>query len=190
MFIAGLVVFFAVHGFTMWRSGRAAAVARLGAGGYKIAYSLLALAGLIGIVWGFGLYRQGAWLQVWNPPVALRHVALILNLPIFVLFAAAYLPGKIKAAVKHPMLLGVKIWAVVHLLVNGDLGGVILFAAFLIWAGLARVAAKRRGDDPGLDARTTPWSSNDWLALGIGLVLYVVVVTWFHPFVIGLRVLP
>lgn len=190
LLLSGLVLFFAAHGFTMWRPGRAAAIARLGFGGYRIAYSLVSLLGLVGIVWGFGLYRQGGWVQVWTPPVVLRHVALLLNLPIFVLFVAAYLPGKIKALVKHPMLLGVKIWAAVHLLANGDLGGMILFAAFLIWAGLARIAAKRRGDDPKLDARATPWSSNDWLALGIGLVLYVVVVTWFHPFVIGLSVLP
>src|SRR5881296_3031966 len=64
------------------------------------------------------------------------------------LVAAAYIPGTIKKALKHPMLAGVKLWAFAHLLSSGDLGGIVLFGSVLAWAVYDRISLKRR-TDPG-----------------------------------------
>lgn len=69
---------------------------------------------------------------------------MLLMLPVFVLVVAAYAPGRIKAAVKHPMVLAVKIWAFAHLLANGDLASVLLFGSFLAWGVVARISLKKR----------------------------------------------
>src|ERR1700754_1860281 len=110
-----LVVFLWIHLLTTRRATRAALMVRFGEGGYKLAYSLISAVGLALIVIGFGAAREAGRPGVWDPPEAFRHLALLLNLPIFIRFASAYLPGRIKSATKHPMLLAVKIWAFAHL---------------------------------------------------------------------------
>jgi uncharacterized membrane protein len=157
--ILGLIVFIGAHAFTMARAARARAIARLGEGPYKGLYSLVSLLGLILIVWGYGSYRAGGYVQVWDPPVWTRHLALPLVWLAFVAMVAAYIPGRIRRALKHPMLAGLKIWALAHLLANGDLGSIILFGALLAWAVVARIAAKRRdevGDHAGRLAQRRP----------------------------------
>ena len=72
---------------------------------------------------------------------------MLLMLPVFVLLAASNMPGRIRAATKHPMLVAVKLWALSHLLVNGDLAGMVLFGAFLAWAVLDRISMKYRSDN-------------------------------------------
>ena len=114
---AGLVLFFATHAFSMFRDARAALVARLGTLPYRGLYSLISLAGLLLIVHG---YAQAPHLAVWLPPAGLRHLTMLLMLPVFMLLAAAYLPGHIKARVGNPMLMALSIWAFAHLLVKGD----------------------------------------------------------------------
>lgn len=189
--LAGLVLFLGTHAFTMRRGPRGAFVATFGEGPYKIAYSLASLTGFALIVWGFGVYRAAGYDPVWDPPVWTRHLALLLNLPIFVLLAAAYLPGRIKATAKHPMLLAVKVWATGHLLANGDLGSILLFGSFLAWAVMARIAAKRRGADPApLPPGTPALTRNDLIAIGVGLAAYVAMILWLHPLLIGVSVLP
>ena len=101
---------------------RAALIARVGEGAYKGLYSLMSMAGIVLIAVGYGQYRAAGYIPVWDPPVWTRHLALLLVWLAFICFAAAYLPGRIKARLKHPMLAGVKIWALAHLLANGDLG--------------------------------------------------------------------
>jgi uncharacterized membrane protein len=187
--IIGLVVFLGIHLLTTRRETRAALVGRFGEGGYKLAYSLVSAVGLVLVIVGFGAARDAGPPILWTPPEALRHLALLLNLPIFILFAAAYLPGRIKSATKHPMLLAVKIWATAHLLANGDLASILLFGSFLAWAVIARIAAKRREAVEGVPIRAGP-ARNDVIAVVIGLVLYVLMVTWGHPHLIGVPVLP
>src|SRR5215217_8674133 len=111
LLVLGLVLFVGTHAITMTREARAAAVALLGEGPYKGLYSLLSLAGIVLIAIGYGQYRAGGYIPVWDPPVWTRHLALLLVLIAFICFVAAYLPGHIKARLKHPMLAGVKIWA-------------------------------------------------------------------------------
>src|SRR5450432_4612721 len=147
--IAGLALFLGVHTLTTQRGLRARAIASLGEGGYKICYALASLAGLVLIVWGFAQYRATGWIDVWYPPKALKHVAVALMLPAVILVVAAYIRGRIYTTLKHPMLAGVKLWALAHLLANGDLGSIILFGSFLTWAVFDRISLKRRPDAGG-----------------------------------------
>jgi uncharacterized membrane protein len=191
--ILGLVIFLGTHVFTMRRDARAAAIARLGEGPYKALYSLVSLLGLVLVVWGFGRYRAYEWIDVWYPPVWTRHLAILLVWAAFIAFVAAYLPGRIKRALKHPMLAGVKIWALAHLLANGDLGSILLFGSILAWAVVARISVKRRRDEVrdhgGPVAEPAGWR-NDVIAVVLGTVLWFVFARWLHPLLIGVPVLP
>lgn len=192
LLILGLALFVGVHAFTMARGMRAAAIARFGEGPYKGFYSLVSLLGIVLISIGFGQYRQDDYLQVWDPPVWTRHLALLLVLPAFVMFVAAYLPGRIKRTLKHPMLAGIKLWALAHLLANGDLGSMLLFGAILAWAVAARISAKRRDEvvPHGGPAVAPAGPRNDLLAIGIGGAAYLVFLFWLHPLLIGVSALP
>lgn len=192
LLILGLIVFIGSHAFTMARGARAQAIARLGEGPYKGLYSLVSLIGLVLIGWGYGDYRAGGYIQVWNPPVWTRHLAVPLVWVSFLAFAAAYLPGRIRRTLKHPMLAGLKIWALAHLLANGDLGSVLLFGALLAWAVAARISTKRRDEvlDHGGPAAAPAGWRNDILALVIGTAAFAVFLVWLHPLLIGVPALP
>jgi uncharacterized membrane protein len=192
LLILGLVLFLGVHAFTMARGPRARLRERLGEGPYKALYSLVALVGIVLIAVGFGRYRAAGYIPVWDPPVWTRHLTLLLVWFAFVAFAAAYLPGRIRSALKHPMLAGVKIWALAHLLANGDLGSILLFGSFLAWAVMARISAKRRDEvaPHGGPATAPSGLRNDALAIVIGTVVYIAFAVWLHPWLIGVPVLP
>jgi uncharacterized membrane protein len=182
--ILGLVIFLGVHSVEIFSpTFRNRAVARLGEKGYKGIYSVLSIIGFVLLVWGYGVARQHPVL-VYAPPLWMRHLTLLLMLPVFPLLLAAYLPGRIKAAVKHPMLAAIKMWAFAHLLANGMLADVLLFGGFLIWAVADRISVKRRavvrpvlGPPPG--------KYNDLIAVVGGLALYVAFVFWLHLWLIG-----
>ena len=183
--IAGLVLFFAAHTLTTMREMRAMVMKRVGEGPYKGLYSLISLAGLVLIVWGFAHYRNNGYVQLWDPPTWLHPIALVLNWFAFVALAAAYSPaGKIKGLLRHPMLVGIKAWALAHLLVNGDLGSIILFAVFLAWAVYDRIAVKRRGD---AGAPSSDFTSGDLIAVVVGSGAYAAMF-WLHPWVIGVPI--
>ncbi len=187
--IAGLVLFFAAHTLTTERKMRARVVAGIGGEHvYKIVYSLVSLAGLALIVWGFAHYRATEWMQIWSPPKALKHLNIALMLPAVILVVAAYVRGRIYAAVKHPMLAGVKLWAFGHLLANGDLGGIILFGSFLAWGVYDRISLKRRSD-PGAPPIPVGGVTNDVIAVVVGVVAYLALAFAFHPVVIGIPVM-
>ena len=144
--VLGLVVFLGAHVFVSMRAERAKVIARLGQNGYRALFAAVALIGLAIIVWGYADYRAHGWIQVWSPPAFMRHVTVGLMLFSVIFVTAAFIPSHIKAKLKHPMLAGVKTWALAHLLSNGDLGSILLFGSFLAWGVYARIAAKRRGD--------------------------------------------
>ena len=185
--ILGLALFVAAHAFTTKREARAQAIARLGEGTYKILYSLVSLAGLALIVWGFSHYRASGWIDVWYPPKALKHITVALMLPAVILVVASYIRGRIYATLKHPMLAGVKLWAFGHLLANGDLGGIILFGSVLAWAVYDRITLKRRTDPGGPPIPIGGWK-NDMAAVIVGFILYLALGLVFHPLVVGLPV--
>ena len=183
--LAGLLLFLGVHSTRVFAVGwRSQTRARLGAGSFKGLYSLISLAGFVLLVWGYGVARQQP-VVLWNPPVAMRHVAALLTLFAFVLLAAAYVPGnQIKARLHHPMVLGVKVWALAHLLANGTLADVLLFGSFLVWA-IVLFAASRRRDrrEHTLYARGSAGATS--LTVGVGVLAWVAFALWLHRVLIG-----
>ena len=181
--VLGLVLFFAAHSVSIvneaWRDRM---VARYGERAWQGGYALVAIVGFVLLVWGYGLARQEP-VVVYTPPAWLRHVALLLLVPVFPLLLAAYLPGRIQTATKHPMLAATKLWAFAHLLANGMLADVLLFGVFLIWAVIDRISMKRRVPRPVPGA--PPAKANDLIALVAGLILYAVFVFWLHAWLIG-----
>ena len=185
--VLGLVVFLGVHSFTTFRGVRARLVARLGEGPYKGLYSLGSAVGFGLIIWGFSRYRAEGLIQVWDPPVWTRHLTITLMWFAFVALAATYAgPGRIKGWLRHPMLNAVKIWALAHLVANGDAGGMLLFGAFLVWAGYDRIALKRRGDAGA--PRLASFTRGDAIALGVGSLAYAAMI-FLHPTLIGVPVI-
>jgi uncharacterized membrane protein len=186
--IIGLVLFLGIHSVEIFSSSfRANAIARMGERPWKGLYTLISIVGFILIIWGYGQARQDPVL-LYAPPVWMRHLSALIMLPVFPLILAAYLPGRIKAALKHPMLAGVKFWALAHLLANGMLADVLLFGSFLAWAVADRVSFKRRVVRPIPTA--PPNKINDVIAVVAGLAIYVAFVLWLHTWMIGVSPLP
>jgi uncharacterized membrane protein len=183
----GLVLFLGVHTLTTQRELRARLIASSGQSGYKIGYALASTVGLVLIVWGFAQYRATGWIDIWYPPKALKHVAVALMLPAVILVVASYIRGRIYTALKHPMLSGVKLWAMAHLLANGDLGSIVLFGSFLGWAVFDRISLKHRADT-GAPPIPVGGTGNDLIAVAVGLVAYLALAFAFHPVVIGVPV--
>lgn len=187
MLIAGLLLFLGVHSVRMlaedWRT---AMRARLGKGLWKGLFSLLALAGLALIAWGFDLARDEPVL-LWTPPATLRHAAALLTLLAFVLLAAAYVPGNgIKARLHHPMLLGVKAWALAHLLATGMLAHLLLFGSFLLWAVAAFAASRRRDRRDGVHyAAGRPAATG--VTLVLGAAAWAAFAFGLHGLLIGIK---
>lgn len=187
--ILGLTLFLGVHSVSIVSpQGRHALAQRLGESGFKGLYTLVSLAGFALIVWGYGLAREAPVL-IYTLPTGMRHLAALLMLPVFVLLFAAYLPGRIQRAAKHPMLLAVKFWALAHLLANGMLADVLLFGGFLAWAVADRISVKRRAAAGLLRSAPTRAGGpvNDAIALVGGLAVYAVFVLWAHAWLFGVR---
>jgi uncharacterized membrane protein len=182
--ILGLAVFIGAHVLVTLREQRAGVIARLGEGPYKGLFSLVSLIGIVLIAYGFARYRAAGMIEVWYPPTWMRHITVLLMWPAVVCVVAAYIPGEIKRVLKHPMLVGVKLWALAHLLSNSDLGSIILFGSILGWAVFDRISLKRRSD-PGAPQIPSGGRGNDVLAVIVGTLLYLALGFWFHPYVIG-----
>lgn len=181
--IAGLVLFLGAHSISIVAAGwRNRTAARLGEQPWQGIYGLVAIAGFALIVWGYGMAHLEA-VVLYVPPVWLRHLTLLLMVPVFPLLLAAYLPGRIQTATKHPMLAATKLWAFAHLLANGSLPDVVLFGSFLTWAVADRISMKRREPRPVPGA--PPSKLNDLIAIVVGLVLYAIFVLWLHRWLIG-----
>ncbi|MBV9520281.1 MAG: NnrU family protein [Hyphomicrobiales bacterium] len=190
--IIGLLLFLGIHTFTMQRGARAGLIARIGEGPYRGLYSIVSLAGLVLIIYGYGVYRSAGTIPLWNPPVFLRHITFLLMLIAFVLLAATYPPSHIKRWVRHPMITAVILWSLAHLLVRGDLGSILMFGGFLLWGILARISMGRRapGDVQGPAATTgDPRWQTDLVVVAVGIVAYFAFVIWGHPWLIGVSLI-
>lgn len=185
--ILGLLLFLGVHSLRIFAGDwRDAQVARMGLLGWKGVYSLFSAIGLGLIIWGYGLAR-GDPVVLWNPPVWTRHLAALLTVPAFILLVAAYLPGShIKAKIGHPMVAGVKLWALAHLLANGNLADVVLFGAFLVWAVASFASSRRHDRIAGRSYPACSWT-RDAAVAAIGLLAWVLFALWGHPWLIGVR---
>jgi uncharacterized membrane protein len=181
--ILGLLLFLGMHSASIVNPGwRTSVVAKRGEMTWKLVYGLVSAVGLVLIVWGYGLAREDP-IGLYGPPTWLSHVSLLLMLFVFPLLLAAYLPGRIKDAVKHPMLAAVKLWALAHLLANGTLADVVLFGSFLVWAVADRISLKRR-EGPAVPGPARS-KYNDVIAIAGGLAIYALFVVWAHRWLFG-----
>jgi len=185
--VLGLLIFLGVHSTRLFAADwRTTQVERRGLGAWKGLYSVVAVVGLLLIIWGYGQARLApTWL--WVSPVWTRHLAALLTIPAFILLAATYVPGThIKARVGHPMLLGVKFWALAHLIANGTLADLLLFGGFLAWAVALYVVLRRRDRLAGV-RYPAAGVSRDGIAVVVGLLAWVIFALWLHGPLIGVR---
>jgi uncharacterized membrane protein len=182
--ILGLIIFLGAHVFVSLRDRRAALISRIGRGPYLGLFSVTSIVGLLLLGYGFARYRAEGIIPLWYPPMWTRHIVVAAMWPASIAVVAAYVPGNIKRALKHPMLVGVKLWAAAHLCANGDLGGIILFGAVLAWAVYDRIAVKRRGDAGAPQPPVGGWR-NDAIAVVVGTIFYLALGFVFHPIVVG-----
>jgi uncharacterized membrane protein len=187
LLILGLVLFLGVHSVRIAAEGwRTRTRGRLGENAFKGAYSVLSLLGFALIVWGYGVARQQP-VVLWASPTWTRHLAALLTLPAFVLLVASQWPGNsIKARLRHPMVLGIKLWAFAHLLANNTVADLVLFGSFLVWAALSFRAARQR-DRAGsvVYAPGRPGPTVAVVVVGVGA--WVAFAFWGHAALIGVR---
>lgn len=182
--LLGLALFFGIHSISIVALPLRDKLAARSEIGWKAAYGVTSLVGLILMSRGYADIRlTSATLYV--APVWLYQVSAVLLLPSFILFVAPYFQGRISRATKHPQLVAVKLWAVAHLLVNGTIADVLLFGSFLLWAIADRISMKRRASRPVPGAPES--KANDIIAVVLGLILYAAIVFWLHEMLFGVR---
>ncbi len=179
--VAGLIIFFAVHAVPMIQKLRTAIADKIGLVMYQALFALASFVGLVLLVRGYGAATH---LTLWDPPEWGIHATFLLMLPVFPLLVSAYLPGKLRQWIPHPMLLAVKIWAVAHLIANGDLASLLLFGSFLAYGVIDLISIKRRQRAKGVVPKTGPLL-NDGIATVVGLALYAGMILWGHGALIG-----
>lgn len=185
--ILGMLIFLGVHSVRIVAEGwRKAWIAQMGEKGWKGAYSVASIVGLALVIWGYGIARHEP-LVLWTRPAWAPHLAGLLTLAAFILFAAAYVPGNhFKAWVRHPQALSVVLWALAHLLANGTLHAVVLFGAFLVWALVDFAAARQRDRVEGV---VYPGGvlSRDVIPVVIGVVAWGAFAFYLHARWIGVN---
>jgi uncharacterized membrane protein len=185
--VLGLVLFLGVHSISIvapvWRDR----VAARSGNAWRGLYSLISIVGFVVIVWGYGIARRSP-VVLYAPPAWTHYITAALMLPVFTLLLAAYFPGRIKDTFKHPMLLGVILWAVAHLIATGMLANVVLFGSFFAWALADRISFQWRTQRPIASAPSK--KLNDAIAIAAGLLVYVVFEHWLHVRWIGVQPLP
>jgi uncharacterized membrane protein len=183
--IIGLLLFFSTHSARIFaEDNRTQYIAHYGMAKWKLAYSLASGIGLALMVWGYGQTRLDP-VVLWLPPLWTRHLAALLTLPAFILIAAAYVPGThMRAKIGHPMVAGVKLWALSHLIANGTLADVLLFGSFLVWAIADFSSARRRDRAQGV-ARPGGALGRDTLAIVAGVVAWFVFARYLHAWLFG-----
>lgn len=188
--ILGLVFFLGTHSIRIVAEDwRAMLRRRYGERVWKLAYSLLSLIGFVLIIRGYGIARHEA-IVLWNPLVAMRHIAAVLTLMAFILLAAAYVPrNSIRASTHHPMVLGVMLWAFAHLLANGTQVDLILFGSFLIWSALSYLSARKRDRTIGAQYASGTMRGTA-IAVAAGIAAWALFAFWLHAILTGVRPFP
>ncbi|MDW9488036.1 NnrU family protein [Sinorhizobium meliloti] len=186
--VLGIIIFLGMHLVRVVAPGfRAGIIDSRGKGTWMGLYTIVSLVGLCLIIYGFSQAR-GETGMLYDPPTFLRHIALLLMLVAFIVLAAGFLPaGRIAVALKHPQVLSIKIWALAHLLANGETSSVLLFGSFLAWAVILRISLKRRERAGEKVLPVFKSARNDVLAVVIGLVAFVLFVSKLHELLIGVQ---
>lgn len=186
LLILGILLFLGIHTVPMAQGLRQGIHSATSPTIYKALFSLVSLAGLVLIVMGYGQMQGQGRLnpEIYTPPIWLRHLTLLLMWPSMILLVAANVPSRVRTMAKHPMLVGIKLWAFAHLLANGDLASLILFGSFLAWAVVDRISVKRRAALGPLGTKTGGLKG-DLIAVVGGTALYLVLLLWAHKWLIG-----
>lgn len=185
--IVGLILFLGTHSIRIFaESWRDKQIRIRGEQVWQGVYSLISIAGFILLVWGFSEARTETHL-LWHPPVWTKYLAALFTLISFIFFVAVYVPGtKIKAKLGHPMILGVKLWAFAHLISNGSVADIVLFASFLTWAVLDFRSSRRR-EKTVRDIPVFISYKRDLMAIIIGCVAWGVFSFYLHGILIGVK---
>ncbi len=183
--ILGLIIFLGVHSVRIFAEGwRSAQIAQRGPNAWKGIYSVASIVGFGLILWGYGLARAQP-VVLWPPQLWARHLAALLMLFAFILLVAAYVPrNNIRYWVHHPMVLGVKVWALAHLLANHTLADLLLFGSFLVWAVLNFRAARAR-DRVGHASYAPGTMGATLLTVAVGVLVWAVFAFWAHAWLFG-----
>jgi len=187
LLMLGLILFLGMHSARLFAADeRASFIAAKGPLAWKGLYALVSIVGFVLIIYGYGQARMSpTWL--WISPVWTRHLAALLTIPAFILIVATYIPGScIKARVGHPMLLGVKFWALAHLIANGSLADLLLFGGFLAWATALFVVSRKRDRAAGVSyGKGKPVM--DAVVVVVGLVAWAAFAFYLHGAWIGVK---
>ena len=184
LLIIGLIIFLGSHSSRIFaESWRNHMIDRLGEVKWKGLYAIVSLIGLVIVVIGYGQARQNP-VVLWQPATYLTHIAVLLNLLAFIFLAgSASTNNAIRLKLKHPMILGVKVWALAHLLANGTLADLILFGSFLLWAVFDFRSARKRPvhmhDTAVVSTKATI------IVIVSGVVLWAVFIFGLHQYLIG-----
>lgn len=192
MLVVGLIIFLGIHVLPTSPDIRDALKGRMGETAYKGLFSLVSLIGLVIIVFGYHKMQlnPGKNPLLWDPPTWTRHIAVLLMLPAMIFLVAAYIPSRIRTALKHPMLVAIKIWALAHLIANGDVASLLLFGSFLAYAVYDRISVKKRGATGPLGPIIATPAMNDFYAVGLGALLYAALLLGGHGWLFGVSPIP
>ena len=190
--ILGLVMFLGAHSVRIWADGwRNQTIEAYGEKAFKGVYALVSILGFYLLVVGYGEARLQT-VALWNPPIFTKHISLLLMLFSSILLMATYIPrNHFKMRLGHPMVLSVKVWALSHLLANGNLADLVLFGSFLIWAVLnfgsarARDRAQVQNPDAIEDAPLKPNLFATLIALFGGMALWALITFVLHAKLVG-----
>lgn len=183
--VLGLVIFIGMHSVRIISDDfRTRQIEKVGISTWRAMYAAVSIVGIVLIVAVYSAAR-GAPQMIWYPPVWLVYVATAMTIPAFILMAASFVPGtRIRNRFGHPFVLGVKIWALAHLISNGMLADVLLFGMFLVWSVAAYASARRRDRRAGTIYPVGP-PQRDLIAVIAGVVVWIVFGLWLHRWLIG-----
>lgn len=189
--ILGIVIFLGIHLVPTSPELKSGLIERFGATVYRVAFSILSLIGFTLIVYGYHKLQMipDKNVVLWEPPTFMRHIAVALMLPAMIFLVAYLVPSRIRTAIKHPMLVAIKTWALAHLLANGDLASLILFGSFLAYAVYDRITLKRRVTTAPVNV-IAPSPINDVIVIVGGIALFAFFLFWGHHHLIGVAPIP
>ena len=179
--IAGLLIFFAGHSLPMFPRYRDPLVGRFGEQQYKGIFALFAALGFILIVWGFS---RAPYVDLWHPPAWGCRAAMLMMPIAFVAMMSGQIANNFQRVIRHPLLLGVAIWAAAHLLANGDLASLLLFASFLLYSLIDMYSANRRG---ATVSKAKQPMRQDIIVLLAGFVVFLLF-RYFHGWLFGVDI--
>ncbi|QWW66729.1 NnrU family protein [Rhizobium sp. WYJ-E13] len=192
LLVLSLILFLGVHLIRVAVPGfRQAMIDGIGKPAWMAIHSVASILTLIFVIYAFGVARSEPIGLLYNPPVGMAHLTVTLMLIAVICLVAGFLPGGyIKTKTKHPIVLSVKIWALAHLLSNGEAYSVLLFTAFLIWGVVLRISLKRRQQRGEITLPTFVSAKYDLYAVIIGAIVWALMIGRVHEWLIGVAPLP